>query len=151
MENAISRQSQTVPLIDGSTVQLPAGRFPAPSVEMVSLYATKPNIAALRYARDASIVDADGIPLRLSVFVANRWLKEGNTSSGPEITPVTANLDGYLRARAVFAHPERFAPEYTEHAQTCDSCGKSGPGYIILAPDAMCNPSEVGFVCIACK
>ena len=33
----------------------------------------------------------------------------------------------------------------------CDCCGATGPGWIIVACDAMLTPSEVGFVGDCCR
>lgn len=144
----LSIPGEQITLRDGTVVQLPFGSFPAPSAEVIAMFAIRPRRAALSYSREASIPDADGVTMRLCCFTADRWLTAGNFTSGPEITGATADVDSYLRARAVFAHPERFAPEHGNG--TCDRCGKYGPGMIILAPDAMCSPSEVDFISDCC-
>lgn len=130
------------------TLILPAGHFPLPSPEVTEMAKQNPRRAALKYAADAKVSDADGIELHLTSFAALAWIQAGGGSEGPAITPETANVDRYLRARAVFANPERFANERGNGR--CDCCGKEGPGFIQIGCDAMLTPSEVGFIGDCC-
>jgi hypothetical protein len=150
-QNVELMMSKMVALSDGNVVVLPDGDFPAPSADVMALQAINPRRAALHYAIEAAVKDADGVELKLSPFAARDWLAQGAPIlSGPEITEETANVGSYLRARVIFDAPHLFAPERSGQGK-CDCCGNVGPGWIQLAPDAMLTPSEVGFVGDCCS
>lgn len=168
METEITSKGQNgelVALRNGSAVQLPSGQFAAPSPGL-DIGATERELrkAARQYAMASAVKDADGIELKMTIQTAIDYLQHGRTIwsphtvltadharswPAPEINSQTADVDGYLRSRAVFEHPEQYAPEYRK-SETC-YCGKVGPGWMHMAPDAMLTPSEVLFIGDCCK